>query len=117
MYRRAGTTFASRLETYWILSLARTDARFRVFYGGFIGLAEWGSHRRHSLSAAAKEIAVESGAPHQLDFLTQRISQISGHEVSRGDATRALREAGFAFDGSNDAWNPPRDDDPEADAV
>ena len=117
MYRRAGTSLAGRFEPYWILSLARTDARFRVFYGGFIGLAEWGSHRRRTLSAVAKEIAVESEAPHQLDFLTQRMSRISGHEVSRGDATRALREAGFAFDGSNDVWNPPRDDDADADAV
>lgn len=104
-----GLRLADDVDSYWILSLAGTDARFRVFYGGYVGLGGWPDSRRLTLSAAGRMLAQTLSQPVPADELRAMLSDLLGRETGRADAVGAARGAGFTFDRDSDLWQAPID--------
>jgi hypothetical protein len=102
---RVDATVLDRLQPYWVLSLAGSDRRFRVFHGNYIGLASWETSRRLSVLAAARHVATEAQLPATADQLRDQLKGLTGRSITRVEATAALRDAGFVYQESLQLWS------------
>jgi hypothetical protein len=102
--REAGVSLVDSIDEYWIASLAGTDERFRVFPGGFIGLASWETSRRYTAQSAARALAQEDGESRPIDEWVRKMQELIKRSIGRAEVTYALRDAGFAYDEQADSW-------------
>lgn len=107
--RDSGLSVPPNMGTYWVMSLAGSDSRMRVFYGGYVGLSSWPDPRRLTASAAGREMARVLSVPLPLADLSARISDLVGRPIGRPETASVCRDAGFAFDQDADCWVPPTD--------
>jgi hypothetical protein len=108
--REAGLSLVDGIDEYWIASLAGVDDRFRVFPGGFIGLAPWETSRRYTAQAAARALAQGAKKSSPIDEWIAKMQELMKRSIGRAEVTYALRDAGFAYDEQSDLWeNDPED--------
>jgi hypothetical protein len=109
--REAGLSLVDGIDEYWIASLAGADDRFRVFHGGFIGLASWETSRRYTAQSAARTLAQEDGTPRPIEEWVDKMQQLMKRSIGRAEVSYALRDAGFAYDERSCLWQ--RDTEPD----
>jgi hypothetical protein len=114
VFARCGLEFANRVTPTSFHAFAARDSRLQVDAADYIGLAEWESTRRVSLTAAGRELAAQGLSPVSAEEFMGRMAALVGRPLSRMDATMSLRDNGYTYDQRSKVWVLPPDENEDA---
>ncbi|MGO9834297.1 MAG: hypothetical protein ACLP1X_08785 [Polyangiaceae bacterium] len=106
--RSAGATLPSTASAYLICNLALADTRFRWSRGQLLGLKEWGTVRRMSMSRAAREVTQTVTGPTPFEEIWRRVCERIERQIPRLQLSAYLQGSNLAYDEETGLWAPRR---------
>lgn len=87
-----------------ILGILTSDANFKTWNGGFVGISSWAGPGRKTLIQAVQEIAFQTTMPRTADDISRQLRALIGYDFSRNAMSVYLNKSGMTFDRELACW-------------
>lgn len=95
---------APDLSSDLVYGLLLSDARFKTWRGGFVGLAQWDGPGRKTLQEVLIDLVAEIDLPATTDFIADEVGKRLGFSFHRNRISPYLNKLGLSFDRDSGFW-------------
>jgi len=87
-----------------LLGVLSVDTRFRKWRGGFIGLSEWDTPNRLSVTEALQQVVPAGTDNIEVTEIEENVQKIVGYNFDKNRISIHLNKNGYVFDREQNAW-------------
>ncbi len=94
----------AKVNSGHLLGVLSIDARFRKWRGGFIGLSEWDTPNRLTITEALEQVVLVGKDKIDVSHIEESVLKIVGYNFDRNRISIHLNKCGFIFDREENSW-------------